>query len=80
MTGEPEAIIQHAERDRGPPLAACGEHLLWRDNQDENADEGGPKGGRSPTVGPPPSAALFSKARWQSGAAGARSRGAPLFS
>ena len=30
---------------------------LPRDNQDENADGGGSKGGRSPTVEPPPSAA-----------------------
>jgi hypothetical protein len=27
MTGEPRAIIQHAEQDRCLPLAARGEHL-----------------------------------------------------
>ena len=27
MTGEPRAIIQHAEQDRDLPLAARGEHL-----------------------------------------------------
>lgn len=27
MTGEPGAIIEHAEEDRRLPLAACGEHL-----------------------------------------------------
>jgi hypothetical protein len=27
MTGKLGAIIQHAEQDRGLPLAACGEHL-----------------------------------------------------
>jgi hypothetical protein len=28
MTGEPRAIVEHAEQDRRPPLAARGEHLL----------------------------------------------------
>jgi hypothetical protein len=27
MTSKPRAIIQHAEQDRGLPLATCGEHL-----------------------------------------------------
>ena len=27
MTGKPRAIIQHAEQDRGLPLAARGQHL-----------------------------------------------------
>jgi hypothetical protein len=27
MTGKPRAIVQHAEQDRGLPLAARGEHL-----------------------------------------------------